>query len=162
MSYMHFEIAVRVASSIERDRLPELVESPVVSGAVFQILYFHRDDGTREGSLLFVFVVEIRQQIRWQRRVEGVGEQGELELNLKRKKTTTIVVYCGVTGHRWKYIRDNHLFLELHGYGVGLLEEDGVTPEVISKTSELMVLPLAECPAGQLEFALTPVALCVK
>lgn len=55
-----------------------------------------------------------------------------------------------------------YLLFEFDRNSISLFEEYRVAPEIIPKTCELMVLPLAEGPSGQLEFSLGPVALCVK
>lgn len=59
-------------------------------GSVLRVLDFHGHDGTRNGSLLVIllvlFLVQQRQEVRRQRRVESVGEQRKLELNLRGQR----------------------------------------------------------------------------
>lgn len=52
-----------------------------------------------------------------------------------------------------------YLLLELNGYSVGLLEEDSITPEIISEGGKLMELPLAESPGGKGCLPFGPVAV---
>ena len=49
--------------------------------------------------------------------------------------------------------------LELDRDGVGLLEEDGVAPEVVPERGELVLPPLGEAVRRKLVLALRPVAL---
>ena len=67
-----------------------------------------------------------------QGRVERLGEEDELELDA---------------------------LLELDRDGVGLLQEDGVAPEVVAQRGELVLPPLGEAEHRQLVLALRPVAL---
>jgi hypothetical protein len=62
--------------------------------------------------------------------------------------------------HDWHH--RTYLLFQLNRDCISLLEEYGVSPEIIPQGSELMVLPLPETPCSQLVLSITPVALCVK
>lgn len=67
--------------------IPELLQGPVVCGAVLGILHFHRNHRAWEGTRFTVMgPSRVRgQKFRGQRWVEGVRQQYKLELNLFRK-----------------------------------------------------------------------------
>jgi hypothetical protein len=55
-----------------------------------------------------------------------------------------------------------YLLLEFDRDRISLLEENGISPEVISQRSELMELPLPESPRRQLVLSVAPVAGYIK
>jgi hypothetical protein len=55
-----------------------------------------------------------------------------------------------------------YLLLEFDRDRISLLEENGISPEVVSQRSELMELPLPESPRCQLVLSVTPVAGYIK
>lgn len=57
---------------------------------------------------------------------------------------------------RWAIKALADLLLELDTDGVGLLQEDGITPQQVSQGGELVRPPLAEAPQGQLRLLLGP------
>lgn len=63
--------------------LLEFLQGPVVRGAVLQVLHLHGHHGAWEWPQVALLLRLRRQQLRRQRRVQGVGEQHKLELNLK-------------------------------------------------------------------------------
>ena len=80
--------------------LPQLLDAPVVCGAVLQVLYLDGHDGAgagRRGGIVcvIVFVTVSRQQVGRQRAVHGVCEQGELKLHLEGREMT---VWSGCFG----------------------------------------------------------------
>lgn len=64
--------------------LLEFLQGPVVGGAVLQILNLHGHHSAGERPWVSLLLRLRRQQLGRQWRVQGVGEQHELELNLKR------------------------------------------------------------------------------
>lgn len=93
-----------------------------MGGSIFSIRDFHSHNGWRVTLAKVIIVIGISpvgDKLRWQRGVESVSQQRELELNL---------------------------FLQLNGDGVSLLEKYGISPKVISQGGELVILPLAEGP----------------
>lgn len=49
-----------------------------------------------------------------------------------------------------------YFFLQLHADGIGLLQVDGVPPQLISERCELVEPPLPEGPLSQVELVLSP------
>ena len=49
-----------------------------------------------------------------------------------------------------------YLLLELHADCIGLLEEDGVSPEQVAERGELVEAPLPEGPQSELSLARSP------
>lgn len=68
----------------EGGSLLEFLQGPVVRGAVLQILNLHGHHGAGEWPRVALLLRLRRQQLGRQRRVQGVGEQHKLELNLQR------------------------------------------------------------------------------
>lgn len=64
---------------------PELLQRPVVGGPILLVLDLHGHNGAGEGTSLPVFGGLWGQQIRWQRGVESVREEDELELDLQQR-----------------------------------------------------------------------------
>lgn len=62
----------------------------------------------------------------------------------------------------WGKIVLKYLFLEFDRDGVGLLQEDGVAPQVVPQRGELVELPLAPCVRCQFKLSFCPIALYVK
>lgn len=69
--------------------LLEFLQGPVVRGAVLQILNLHGHHGAGEWPRVALHLRLRRQQLGRQRRVQGVGEQHKLELNLKSSDIDT-------------------------------------------------------------------------
>lgn len=64
--------------------------------------------------------------------------------------------------HRHNWYHRTYLLFQLNRDCISLLQEYGISPEIIPQGSELMVLPLPESPSSQLVLTIAPVALCVK
>lgn len=73
--------------------LLEFLQGPVVRGAVLQILNLHGHHGAGERPRVALHLRLRRQQLGRQRRVQGVGEQHKLELNLKPSDIDTQTVF---------------------------------------------------------------------
>lgn len=89
--YRHLSRAFSQLFRVAEDKptAPEFFQGPVMRGAVLLILHLHGDDGSGERSPLPLFGHTGGQQVRRQRRVEGVGQQDELELHLWVKQRVT-------------------------------------------------------------------------
>lgn len=71
--------------------LLELLQRPVVSGSIFQVLDLHSHHGTRERPGVTFFLWLGRQKLRGEWGVQRVRQKNKLELDLQRKRESSIV-----------------------------------------------------------------------
>lgn len=131
-------------------------------GSILLILHLHRHNGTWEVPFIPLLGFLRGREVRRQRRVEGVREQHELELDLHGRREAALEPSNGngvnQSARESSVKRSNQtdLFLEFHADGIGLFKEDGISPQLVTERGELVAPPLTEAPHGQLPLRLCP------